>query len=68
MLCFQDSTAVIDEPKTARMEQRTRPSVKAQIQQDCIRRVRGIECSEKGGANCRLVFRPHGEPLRVGVR
>jgi len=33
MLRFQDSTAAIDEPKTARMEQRTKPSVKAQIQQ-----------------------------------
>ena len=30
---FQDSTAAIDEPRTARMEQRTKPSVKAQIQQ-----------------------------------
>ena len=33
MLSFHDSAAAIDEPKTARMEQRTRPSVKAQIQQ-----------------------------------
>ena len=33
MLSFHDSAAVIDEPKTARMEQRTKPSVKAQIQQ-----------------------------------
>ena len=33
MLRFHDSTAAIDEPKTARMEQRTKPSVKAQIQQ-----------------------------------
>ncbi len=33
MLRFQDSTTIIDEPKTARMEQRTEPSVKAQIQQ-----------------------------------
>ena len=33
MLNFQDSTAAINEPKTARMEQRTKPSVKAQIQQ-----------------------------------
>ena len=33
MLRFQDSTAAINEPKTARMEQRTKPSVKAQIQQ-----------------------------------
>ena len=33
MLHFYDSTAAIDEPKTARMEQRTKPSVKAQIQQ-----------------------------------
>ncbi len=32
MLSFHDSTAAIDEPKTARMEQRTKPSVKAQIQ------------------------------------
>ena len=33
MLRFQDSTAAINELKTARMEQRTKPSVKAQIQQ-----------------------------------
>ena len=33
MLSFHDSMAAIDEPKTARMEQRTKPSVKAQIQQ-----------------------------------
>lgn len=33
MLSFHDSTAAINEPKTARMEQRTKPSVKAQIQQ-----------------------------------
>ncbi len=33
MLSFHDSAAAIDEPKTARMEQRTKPSVKAQIQQ-----------------------------------
>ena len=32
MLSFHDSTAAIDEQKTARMEQRTKPSVKAQIQ------------------------------------
>jgi uncharacterized protein (DUF1778 family) len=32
MLRFQDRTAAIDEPRTARMEQRTKPSVKAQIQ------------------------------------
>lgn len=33
MLNFQDWAADIDEPKTARMEQRTKPSIKAQIQQ-----------------------------------
>jgi uncharacterized protein (DUF1778 family) len=33
MLSFRDRAAAIDEPKTARMEQRTKPSVKAQIQQ-----------------------------------
>ncbi len=33
MLNFQDPAAAIDEPKTARMEQRTKPHVKAQIQQ-----------------------------------
>ena len=33
MLSFHDSAAANDEPKTARMEQRTKPSVKAQIQQ-----------------------------------
>lgn len=33
MLDFNDTAAAIDEPKTARMEQRTRPHVKAQIQQ-----------------------------------
>ncbi len=33
MLNFKDSAAAIDEPKTARMEQRTKPHVKAQIQQ-----------------------------------
>ena len=33
MLSFHDSAAAIDEPKTARLEQRTKPSVKAQIQQ-----------------------------------
>lgn len=32
MLNFSDAAAVIDEPKSARMEQRTKPSVKAQIQ------------------------------------
>ena len=32
MLDFKDSTAAIEEPNTARMEQRTKPSVKAQIQ------------------------------------
>lgn len=30
---FTDITASIDEPRTARMEQRTKPCVKAQIQQ-----------------------------------
>lgn len=29
---FKDSAAAIEEPRTARMEQRTKPSVKAQIQ------------------------------------
>ena len=33
MLNFHDHAAAIDEPKTARMEQRTKPHVKAQIQQ-----------------------------------
>ena len=33
MLSFHDHAAAIDEPKTARMEQRTKPRVKAQIQQ-----------------------------------
>lgn len=33
MLSFHDNAAAIAEPKTARMEQRTKPSVKAQIQQ-----------------------------------
>ena len=32
MLNFDDYAAAIDEPKTARMEQRTKPHVKAQIQ------------------------------------
>ena len=32
MLNFNDITANIDEPRTARMEQRTKPRVKAQIQ------------------------------------
>ena len=32
MLNFNDITAAIDEPRTARMEQRTKPSVKSQIQ------------------------------------
>ena len=32
MLNFHDSVAAIDEPKTARMEQRTKPRVKQQIQ------------------------------------
>ena len=32
MLNFNDRAAAIDEPKTARMEQRTKPHVKAQIQ------------------------------------
>lgn len=33
MLNFYDHAAAIDEPKTARMEQRTKPHVKAQIRQ-----------------------------------
>ena len=32
MLNFHDTASTIDEPKTARMEQRTKPHVKAQIQ------------------------------------
>ncbi|MEM9751462.1 MAG: DUF1778 domain-containing protein [Pseudomonadota bacterium] len=32
MLTFTDSAAAIDEPKTARMEQRTKARVKAEIQ------------------------------------
>ena len=32
MLRFEDSAAVIDEPKTARMEQRTKAHVKERIQ------------------------------------
>lgn len=32
MLSFTDQTAALDEPKTARMEQRTKPHVKAAIQ------------------------------------
>jgi len=32
MLAFSDQTAAIDEPKNARMEQRTKPHVKAAIQ------------------------------------
>ena len=32
MLNFHDTACAIDEPKTARMEQRTKPHVKAQIQ------------------------------------
>ena len=32
MLNFNDHAVAIDEPKTARMEQRTKPHVKAQIQ------------------------------------
>ncbi len=31
MLAFHDHTAAIDEPKTARMEQRTKPHIKAAI-------------------------------------
>ena len=33
MLSFHDHAAAIDEPRTARMEQRTKPRIKAQIQQ-----------------------------------
>ena len=33
MLSFHNSADAIDEPKSARMEQRTKPLVKAQIQQ-----------------------------------
>ena len=36
MLNFHDPAAAIDEPKTARMEQRTKPHVKAQIQQAAV--------------------------------
>ena len=32
MLNHRDTTAVVDEPRSARMEQRTKPHVKAQIQ------------------------------------
>ncbi len=32
MLNFNDTATAIDEPKTARMEQRTKPHIKAQIQ------------------------------------
>ena len=32
MLTYRDPAAIIDEPKTARMEQRTKPHVKEQIQ------------------------------------
>lgn len=32
MLNYRDTTAAIDEPRSARMEQRTKPHVKAQIQ------------------------------------
>ena len=32
MLNFHNNADAIDEPKTARMEQRTKPHVKAQIQ------------------------------------
>lgn len=33
MLAFKDETLAIDEPKNVRLEQRTKPHVKAQIQQ-----------------------------------
>ena len=33
MLSFHDHAAAIDEPRTARMEQCTKPRIKAQIQQ-----------------------------------
>ena len=33
MLTFKDATAAIDEPRNARMEQRTKPHVKETIQQ-----------------------------------
>ena len=36
MLSFHDSAAAINEPKTARMEQRAKPSVKAEIQKAAI--------------------------------
>lgn len=36
MLNFRDWAADIEEPKTARMEQRTKPHVKAQIQQAAV--------------------------------
>ena len=31
MLAFQDTTVTVDEPKSARLESRTQPSVKADI-------------------------------------
>ena len=36
MLAFTDTSAKIDEPKTARMEQRTKPHVKAEIQRAAV--------------------------------
>lgn len=33
MLNFRDLSAAVNEPRTARMEQRTKPSIKAQIRQ-----------------------------------
>ena len=33
MLAFRDTSTAVDEPRTARMEQRTKPRVKAEIQQ-----------------------------------
>lgn len=36
MLAFTDASANIDEPKTARMEQRTKPHVKAEIQRAAV--------------------------------
>ena len=36
MLAFTDTSARIDEPKTARMEQRTKPHVKAEIQRAAV--------------------------------
>ena len=43
MLAFEDSTLAVDEPKSARLEARTQPSVKDTIQQAAI--LNGVEVS-----------------------